>query len=198
MFTGIVEEVGTLQRLEGEQGSLQYRISTTTTFVEGVKTGDSISVNGVCLTAYDVQADSFQVDVSMETRECTTFGASVPEDQVNLERSVTPTTRLGGHIVSGHVDGIGRLEAREDQENESVLWISIPEGLSRYIVPKGSVCVDGVSLTVNRVEKNRYCVTVIPHTLECTTLGYRRVGDEMNIEVDLVARYLAHLIEDRG
>ncbi len=134
----------------------------------------------------------------METRECTTFGASAPQSQVNLERSVTPTTRLGGHIVSGHVDGIGRLEAREDQENESVLWISIPQGLSRYIVPKGSVCVDGVSLTVNRVEKSQYCVTVIPHTLECTTLGGRRAGDEMNIEVDLVARYLAHLIEDRG
>ena len=198
MFTGIVEEVGTFQRLEGEQGSHQYRISTTPAFVEGIKTGDSISINGVCLTAYDVQADSFQVDVSMETRECTTFGASAPQSQVNLERSVTPTTRLGGHIVSGHVDGVGRLEAREDQENESVLWISIPQGLSRYIVPKGSVCVDGVSLTVNRVEKNQYCVTVIPHTLECTTLGYRRVGDEMNIEVDLVARYLAHLIEGRG
>lgn len=198
MFTGIVEEVGTVRRLEEEQGSHRYRVSTTAAFAEGVKTGDSISINGVCLTAYDVQADSFQVDVSMETRECTTFGASAPQSQVNLERSVTPTTRLGGHIVSGHVDGVGRLEAREDQENESVLWISIPEGLSRYIVPKGSVCVDGVSLTVNRVEKNRYCVTVIPHTLECTTLGGRRVGDEMNIEVDLVARYLAHLIEDKG
>lgn len=198
MFTGIVEEVGTLQRLEGEQGTHQYRVCTTSAFAEGVKTGDSIAVNGVCLTAYDVQADSFRVDVSMETRECTTFGAPAPKGQVNLERSVTPTTRLGGHIVSGHVDGVGRLEGREDHENESVLWISIPQGLSRYIVPKGSVCVDGVSLTVNRVEKNRYCVTVIPHTLECTTLGDRRVGDEMNIEVDLVARYLAHLIEDRG
>lgn len=198
MFTGIVEEVGSLQRLEGEQGTHQYRVSTTPAFAEGINTGDSISINGVCLTAYDVQADSFRVDVSMETRECTTFGTSSSEGQVNLERSVTPTTRLGGHIVSGHVDGICRLEARENHENESVLWISIPEDLSRYIVPKGSVCVDGVSLTVNRVEKDRYCVTVIPHTLECTTLGSRREGDEMNIEVDLVARYLAHLIEDRG
>ncbi len=198
MFTGIVEEVGSLQRLEGEQGTHQYRVSTTPAFAEGINTGDSISINGVCLTAYDVQADSFRVDVSMETRECTTFGTSSSEGQVNLERSVTPTTRLGGHIVSGHVDGICRLEARENHENESVLWISIPEDLSRYIVPKGSVCVDGVSLTVNRVEKDRYCVTVIPHTLECTTLGSRRAGDEMNIEVDLVARYLAHLIEDRG
>lgn len=198
MFTGIVEEIGTVRRLEGEQGSHQYQICTTAAFAAGVKTGDSISVNGVCLTAYDVQADSFRVDVSVETRDCTTFGTSASKGQANLERSVTPTTRLGGHIVSGHVDGIGRLEAREDQENESVLWISIPEGLSRYVVPKGSVCVDGVSLTVNRVEKNRYCVTVIPHTLERTTLGYRRVGDEMNIEVDLVARYLAHLIEERG
>ena len=197
MFTGIVEEVGTVSRLEGDKETHQYRISTTSAFAEGVKTGDSISVNGVCLTVYDVQADSFQVDVSMETWECTTFGRPAAEGKVNLERSVTPTTRLGGHIVSGHVDGIGRLMAREDQGNESVLWISIPDGLSRYIVPKGSVCVDGVSLTVNQVEKSRYCVTVIPHTLEHTTLGYRRTGDEMNIEIDLVARYLAHLIENR-
>lgn len=198
MFTGIVEEVGTVRRLEGDPGTHRYQILATAAFVEGIRTGDSICVNGVCLTACDVQGDSFQVDVSAETRECTTFGASAREGHVNLERAITPSTRLGGHIVSGHVDGVGRLVAREDHGSESVLWISIPDGLSRYIVPKGSVCVDGVSLTVNRVEKNRYCVTVIPHTLENTTLGHLQPGAEMNMEVDLVARYLERLMQDRG
>ena len=198
MFTGIVEEVGTVRRLQGNQGTHRYQILATAAFVEGIRTGDSICVNGVCLTACDVQGESFQVDVSTETRECTTFGDSAREGHVNLERSVTPSTRLGGHIVSGHVDGIGKLMAREDHESESVLWISIPDGLSRYIVPKGSVCVEGVSLTVNRVEKHRYCVTVIPHTLENTTLGRLQPGAEMNTEIDLVARYLERLMQDRG
>ncbi len=198
MFTGIVEEVGTVRRLEEDQGAHRYQILATASFVEGIKTGDSICVNGVCLTAYDVQGESFRVDVSTETRECTTFGMSTREGHANLERSVTPSTRLGGHIVSGHVDGIGKLMAREDRESESVLWISIPDGLSRYIVPKGSVCVEGVSLTVNRVEKHQYCVTVIPHTLESTTLGHLQPGTEMNTEIDLVARYLERLMQDRG
>ena len=198
MFTGIVEEVGTVRRLEGDQGTHRYQVLATAAFVEGIRTGDSICVNGVCLTACDVQGESFQVDVSTETRECTTFGTSAREGHVNLERSVTPSTRLGGHIVSGHVDGIGKLMAREDHESESVLWISIPDGLSRYIVPKGSVCVEGVSLTVNRVEKHQYCVTVIPHTLENTTLGHLQPGVEMNTEIDLVARYLERLMQDRG
>ena len=197
MFTGIVEEVGTVRRLEGDQGAHRYQILATAAFVQGIKTGDSICVNGVCLTACDVQGDSFQVDVSTETRERTTFGTSAREGHVNLERSVTPSTRLGGHIVSGHVDGIGKLMEREDHESESVLWISIPDGLSRYIVPKGSVCVEGVSLTVNRVEKHRYCVTVIPHTLENTTLGRLQPGAEMNTEIDLVARYLERLMQDK-
>lgn len=197
MFTGIVEEVGTVRRLEGDEGAHRYQILATAAFVEGIKTGDSICVNGVCLTACDVQGDSFQVDVSTETRERTTFGTSAREGHVNLERSVTPSTRLGGHIVSGHVDGIGKLMEREDHESESVLWISIPDGLSRYIVPKGSVCVEGVSLTVNRVEKHQYCVTVIPHTLKNTTLGRLQPGAEMNTEIDLVARYLERLMQDK-
>ena len=196
MFTGIVEEVGNARRLKEEKDIHQYQVQTTAAFTSGVKTGDSISINGVCLTAYDVQGHSFRVDVSMETRDCTTFGKPSRNTQVNLERSVTPTTRLGGHIVSGHIDGMGRLMAREDHENESVLWICVPDGLSRYIAPKGSVCVDGVSLTINRVEKNQFCVTVIPHTLKNTTLGYLQSEDEMNVEVDLIARYLERLVKD--
>ncbi|MYB88649.1 MAG: riboflavin synthase [Proteobacteria bacterium] len=198
MFTGIVEEVGTVHRLEENQSIHRYQILATVAFAEGVKTGDSICVNGVCLTVCNVRDDSFQVDVSTETRKCTTFGTSAQKGQVNLERSAMPSTRLGGHIVSGHVDGIGRLMVREDGEGESVLWIAIPDNLSRYIVPKGSVCVDGVSLTVNQVEKNRFCVTVIPHTLKSTTLGHLQPGTEMNIEVDLMARYLERLMQDRG
>ena len=193
MFTGIVEEVGVVQRLEEGEDIHQYQVQTSAAFMSGVKTGESISVNGVCLTAYNLQEHSFQADVSMETRRCTTFGKPRQGDQVNLERSVTPTTRLGGHIVSGHIDGIVRLIAREDHGNESDLWISVPDELSRYIAPKGSICLDGVSLTINRAEKGQCCVTVIPHTLKNTTLGSRVPEDEMNLEVDLVARYLEQL-----
>ncbi len=195
MFTGIVEEVGSAHKLKEEKDIHQYQVRSTPAFASEVETGDSVSISGVCLTVYDVQSHSFRADVSMETRRCTTFGNPSRHDRVNLERAVTPSTRLGGHIVSGHIDGIGMLEVREDNENESVLWISTPPDLSRYMAPKGSVCVDGVSLTVNQVKEDQYCVTVIPHTLENTTLGRVQPGDEMNLEVDLVARYLERLMQ---
>ena len=195
MFTGIIEELGRAHKLKEEKDIYQYQVHSTPEFVSQIKTGDSISISGVCLTAYAIHKTSFNVDVSVETLRCTTLGSLSRNNRVNLERAVTPSTRLGGHIVNGHVDGIGTLETREDSENESVLWFSVPLSLTKYIAIKGSVCVDGVSLTVNQIEENRYSVTVIPHTLDNTTLGQIRPGDKVNLEVDLIARYLERLME---
>lgn len=193
MFTGIVEEVGTVHRTVEEGGAYQYRVHSSSSFTDGVGTGDSIAVNGVCLTAREVRKGSFIVDVSRETRRCTTFGGRLRGEHVNLERAATPATRLGGHLVNGHVDGLGSVTERNDAEHETVLWIAAPPDLTRYIAVKGSICIDGVSLTVNRIERERHSVTIIPHTLQNTTLRSLGCGDAVNIEVDLIARYLEQL-----
>lgn len=193
MFTGIIEEVGAIHQVIEEEGAYQYHVHSSASFTDGVRAGDSIAVNGVCLTACKVHEGSFIVDVSRETRQCSTFGGGLRNNHVNLERAVTPATRLGGHLVSGHVDGLGTLAERRDDESETVLWIAAPPDLSRYIAVKGSICIDGVSLTVNRIERYRHSVTLIPHTLESTTLRSLQRGDAVNIEVDLIARYLEQL-----
>lgn len=193
MFTGIVEEIGAIRQIAAKKDVHQYHIHATPSFTNEVKTGDSIAVNGVCLTALDIQKGSFVVDVSSETRRCTTFGSKVRNDQVNLERAVTPATRLGGHIVNGHVDGLGTLAERSDDENEVVFWFTAPSDLARYIAVKGSICIDGVSLTVNQVKHDQHSVTIIPHTLQNTTLHSLQPGDMVNMEVDLIARYLEQL-----
>ncbi|MDE0250337.1 MAG: riboflavin synthase [Gammaproteobacteria bacterium] len=198
MFTGIIEEVGRARLLREEKDIFRYLVHSSSGFTAEIAKGDSISVNGVCLTAYDIGENSFSVDISVASRDCTTFGCALRHDHVNLERAVTPTTRLGGHFVSGHVDGVGALAAREDGEHESVLWFSSPPELLRYIAPKGSISVDGVSLTVNEVKRDQYCVTVIPHTLDNTILGMAMPGDKVNMEVDLIARYLENLMQNRG
>jgi len=198
MFTGIIEEIGTIHNVVNKSDIHQYRIQVSTEFMNGVLIGDSIAVNGVCLTAYELENDSFQVDVSSETQKCTSFGQinieePISENQVNLERAVTPTTRLGGHFVSGHVDGLGILHKREDTSNETVLWISSPAELVKYIATKGSICINGVSLTVNETKGDQHCLTIIPHTLQNTTLKSLQEQDVVNIEVDLLARYLENL-----
>ncbi len=193
MFTGIIEELGTIEKVAFDNDIHQYRIHVSTEFIEGVKSGDSIAVDGICLTAYDLEKNSFQVDVSTETQHCTSFGHSKASHQVNLERSVTPTTRLGGHMVSGHVDGLGTVVKRDDNDNETVLWVKISADLVKYIAVKGSVCVNGVSLTVNQTLEDQFCVTIIPHTLQNTTLNMIQTTDLVNIEVDLIARYLEKL-----
>ncbi len=198
MFTGIIEEVGNIHSVANKQDIHQYQIQASNDFIQGVQQGDSIAVNGVCLTAYDVQADSFYVDVSQETQKCTSFGYISDNSQVNLERAVTPSTRLGGHFVSGHVDGLGALVQREDKENETILWIQAPENLSKYIAVKGSICINGVSLTVNKVKGDQCCITIIPHTLTNTTLNAIKVQDRVNIEVDLIARYLERIIQAKS
>ncbi len=194
MFTGIVEELGIIRKIAEKKDIDQYQIQTASSFTADVKTGDSIAINGVCLTAYDIQEETFVVDVSQETKRCTTFGGLIRNNQVNLERAVTPSTRLGGHIVSGHVDGLGKLTDRIDHENESILWVTGPSDLTKYIAIKGSICIDGVSLTVNQIKQDQHCVTIIPHTLQNTTLNSLQHGDMVNIEVDLLARYVEKLI----
>jgi riboflavin synthase len=196
MFTGIIEEVGTIQSIGEEDDIHQYYIQTSVDFMNSVKIGDSVAVNGVCLTAYELKNDSFQVDVSSETQKCTSFGQPNRENKVNLERAVTPTTRLGGHFVSGHVDGLGRLVKRDDNTNETVLWVSCPAELVKYIATKGSICINGVSLTVNETKEDQHCLTIIPHTLQNTTLKSLQVQDVVNIEVDLIARYLEKLSQN--
>ena len=197
MFTGIIEEIGTIYSIADKEDIHQYHIHASTSFINGIQRGDSIAVNGICLTAYDIQQDSFHIDVSKETQKCTSFGVPIRDNRVNLERAVTPLTRLGGHLVSGHIDGLGTLVKREDNHNETILWISNPLELAKYVAVKGSICVNGVSLTVNEIKDNQLCVTIIPHTLENTTLNFIQERDLVNIEVDLIARYLEQFINSR-
>jgi len=195
MFTGIIEDIGTIHKIDEKNDIHQYQIQTNTPFCNDVKLGDSIAINGVCLTAYKIQKDTFSVDVSQETQQCTTFCGQIRNKQVNLERAVTPTTRLGGHIVSGHIDGLGKLTKRVDHDNETILWFETPADLVKYIAVKGSICIDGVSLTVNRIKGSQHCVTIIPHTLQNTTLNSLQLGNMVNIEVDLLARHIEQLIK---
>lgn len=195
MFTGIIEEIGTIRNVADKDDIHQYRIQVSAEFMKEVQLGDSIAISGICLTAYNIQKDSFQVDVSKETQKCTSFGQPIRNNQVNLERAVTPSTRLGGHLVSGHIDGLGTLVQREDNNNETIFWIRSPAELVKYIAVKGSICINGVSLTVNQTKGEQHCVTIIPHTLKHTTLMSLQVQDLVNIEVDLIARYLEKLYQ---
>ena len=197
MFTGIIEELGLIQHVSNQSDIHQYKIKVSDGFISDIKKGDSIAVNGVCLTAYQIENNQFYVDVSEETQSCTNFANLINEEHVNLERAVMPTTRLGGHFVSGHVDGMGSLSKRDDKENESILWFTAPDELLKYIAVKGSVCINGVSLTVNLLDNKQFCVTIIPHTLNNTTLKFLQVGDKANIEVDLIARYLEQIIQTK-
>ncbi len=198
MFTGIIEEIGTIHSIADKEDIHQYHINASTNFIGGMQRGDSIAVNGICLTAYDIQQDSFLIDVSKETQKCTSFGMPIRDNRVNLERAVTPSTRLGGHLVSGHIDGLGTLAKRDDNHNETILWISHSADLVKYIAVKGSICINGVSLTVNEIKDNQLCVTIIPHTLKNTTLSSIQEKDLVNIEVDLIARYLEQIVNSRA
>lgn len=193
MFTGIVQAVGHIAAREARGGDARLVVDAATLDLADVAIGDSIAVAGVCLTVVAIDGARWIADVSAETLACTTLGALVVGDGVNLEKALRLADRLGGHLVSGHVDGVGRV-ARIDDDGASQRWtFSVPAALARYIAVKGSICVDGTSLTVNEVGDDGCGVTLIPHTLGATTFGARRVGDAVNIEVDLVARYLERL-----
>ncbi|MEO5574520.1 MAG: riboflavin synthase, partial [Gammaproteobacteria bacterium] len=193
MFTGIIESIGTLVSLERHGNDARLRMASGKLDLGGVRVGDSIAVSGVCLTVTDLYGDGFCVDVSHETLSCTTFSDLKTNAHVNLEKSLTPSTPLGGHWVSGHVDGVGTVVKRYADGQSLRLNIKVPDVLARYIASKGSICMDGVSLTVNAVSGAEFEVNLIPHTLRETTLDNLAVSDQVNIEVDIIARYLERL-----
>jgi riboflavin synthase len=193
MFTGIVEELGTVAAIEDQGDAIRLSIHATTV-LEDAGLGDSISVNGCCLTITTLDADSWTADVMQETLDKTSLYGVRPGDPVNLERAVTADKRLGGHIVQGHVDGVGTVVSRTPSEHWEVVEISLPTDLSRYLVDKGSITVDGVSLTVVEAGDERFTVSLIPETLARTTLGARRPGDRVNLEVDIIAKYVERLL----
>lgn len=193
MFTGIVAAMGTLleRSARGDEGRL--RIAVGMLDLGDVSIGDSIAVNGCCLTVVELEADSFSADVSNETLRCTTLGSLEPGRRVNLEKSMRLGDRLGGHLVSGHVDGIGALLRRKSDGDSLRLELRAPAELARYIARKGCICIDGVSLTVNEVEGTDFSVNIIPHTRAETIVGQYREGQQVNLEVDLLARYIERL-----
>jgi riboflavin synthase len=197
MFTGIVEELGEVVRRSesgGDSALLAVRGPLVTT---DARRGDSIAVNGVCLTVVDVEDGTFTADVMGETLRRSSLRTLRPGDPVNLERAVTPATRLGGHLVQGHVDGVGEIAGREPAQQWETVRFGLPAQLARYVVEKGSITVDGVSLTVVAAGDDWFSVGLIPTTLKLTTLGHKRVGDLVNIEVDVVAKYVERLLGDR-
>ena len=194
MFTGIITAVGTLTALQPRGSDVRLRIATGKLDLRDVHLGDSIAVSGVCLTAVELPGDGFWADASRETLECTILGEAAPGMKVNLEKALTPTTRLGGHLVSGHVDGIGTVTVWQPDGRSWRLRIQAPDSLARYIAAKGSICIDGVSLTVNRVDGAAFELNIVPHTLAETTLADFKVGQRVNLEVDLIARYLERLL----
>lgn len=194
MFTGIIQAVGRIAALQPRDGDLRLVINTGSLPMEDVNPGDSIAVSGVCLTVVDKMSDGFSADVSGETLRCTLIGSLAVSDAVNLEKALTLETRLGGHLVSGHVDGIGSVTARKQDSRSVRFTVRAPAQLARYIAVKGSICVDGVSLTVNAVDGADFELNIVPHTLAATTLHACRPGHQVNLEVDLVARYLERLL----
>jgi riboflavin synthase len=195
MFTGLIRAVGVLAEREPQGHDVRLRIGGAAEIITGLTPGASIAVNGACLTATRYTDDGFWADVSRETLDCTTLGELAQGDPVNLEPALRPIDPLGGHLVSGHVDGIGRLVAQHPDGRSWRLRFEAPAELARYIAAKGSICVDGVSLTVNSVSGRLFEVNIIPHTREQTILGDYQPGRRVNLEVDLLARYLERLMQ---
>ncbi len=205
MFTGIIEELGTVEAVVDQGDAVRLTIRAETV-LDDVRPGDSIAVNGCCLTAVSATSsteggpvDLWTADVMQETLDQTSLRGARPGDRVNLERAVTPTTRLGGHIVQGHVDGVGQIVSRTPSDHWEVVEISMPTALAKYVVDKGSITVDGVSLTVVTTGSTgegheTFTVSLIPETLSRTTLGHRRPGDRVNLETDVIARHVEKLV----
>lgn len=194
MFTGIIEGVGRLIARAPRGGDARLHVDAGSLPFDDVRTGESIAVNGVCLTVVALDAASFQADASNETLALTTLGGLADDAALNLERAMRPDDRLGGHLVSGHVDGVGRVERIEPDARAQRWRFSAPPGVLRYVAKKGSICVDGVSLTVNAVDDAGFEVALIPHTVANTAFASTAVGDAVNLEVDLVARYVERLM----
>ena len=194
MFTGIIQSIGQIVAIEPKGEDARVRVQTNKLDLADVQLGDSIAVNGVCLTAVELPGDGFWADVSGETLARTTFRQIKTGLAVNLEKALTPNTRLGGHLVSGHVDGIGEVTQKYTSGRSIRFHIKAPYELAKYIAEKGSITVDGISLTVNSVAGAEFTLNIVPHTLVETTMGNMQTGDPVNLEVDIIARYLERLL----
>jgi len=193
MFTGIIESLGTLSAIRPAGRGRQVVIDSDIA-LEGIKPGDSIAVNGACLTAVSLSGHRFQADVSPETMSKTTFGSAKVGDRVNVERALRLSDRIDGHLVSGHIDGVGTIQKLTPLDNAMIIRIEAPKALSRYFIGKGSVAVDGISLTINRCWENGFEVSIIPHTAKLTTLPHKRQGDPVNIETDMIGKYVERFL----
>lgn len=196
MFTGIVANLGEVKSIDNLSDSIRVTIKSAELTAE-LKRGDSIAVNGACLTAVNLTTSSFTADVMRETLAKTALGELTAGSRVNLELPMRPSDRLGGHMVLGHVDGVGKIISREPSENWDWLRVELPAELMKYVVHKGSIAIDGVSLTVNEVNARQVGFSLIPETLASTTLGIKQVGDSVNVEVDIMAKHIERLLEAR-
>jgi riboflavin synthase len=196
MFTGIVEELGNVKALRRDAGAARLTVSASTV-LGGTVLGDSISVNGVCLTVVEMGKAEFSADVALETLKVTNLGDLSVGQQVNLERALQLSARIGGHLVSGHVDAVGRIRAKKQEGNSWRMSIDTPAPALRYIIKKGSVAIDGISLTVADVDASGFSIAMIPHTAKLTTLGAKHAGDSVNLETDLIGKYVEKLLAGR-
>jgi len=196
MFTGIIEEMGSVKALRREAGSAQLTIFASTV-LDNTALGDSICVNGVCLTVVDIGRSEFSADIANETLKVTGLGELQGGQKVNLERALQLSARIGGHLVTGHVDAVGRIREKRQEGNSWRVFIEAPETALRYIIKKGSVAVDGISLTVADVDKTGFSIAMIPHTAKLTTLGFKSAGDSVNLETDIIGKYVERLLSGR-
>ncbi len=194
MFTGIIEELGKVSGIEQQQDAIRLTISCSKVLSD-LKRGDSISCSGTCLTAIEIDGTSFTADVMLETLKRSSLSEVKVGDVINLERAMNHDTRFGGHIVQGHVDGVGEFLSREKSDNWDWVKVSIPQDLMKYVVMKGSITIDGISLTVNEVGEDHIALSLIPETLEVTTLGYKKPGDKVNVEADVLAKHIERLMQ---
>ena len=197
MFSGIVEEMGAVQAIEKGLAGTKLSILASA-ILDDLQVGDSVSVSGACLTATKIEDQSFMVDVSTETMNCTNLGTIAVGTPLNLERAMKLNARMGGHLVTGHVDGLGTLRAREQDGNAIYLTVEAADDIMRYCVPKGSITIDGISLTINAVKGQAFWVAIIPHTAKVTTIGLKQIGDSVNLESDLIGKYVERLLQSSG
>ena len=197
MFTGIIEGLGTITKIRSSGQGKRLTIEADYP-LDHAKIGDSIAVSGACLTAVMIEGKSFEVDVSPETLSKTTFGKAKIGDRVNLERALRLSDRIDGHLVSGHIDGIGSVKNIKTLGNAIIITFEVPESLSRYMIKKGSVAVDGISLTINNCDHDNFEVSIIPHTAKLTSIGFKKIGDHVNIETDMIGKYVERFIRNNN
>ena len=196
MFTGIIEEMGSVKTLRHEAGAARLVVSASMV-LGGTAPGDSICVNGVCLTVVDMDKRGFSADVAVETLKVTNLGELKTGAKVNLERALQLSARIGGHLVSGHVDAVGRIREKREEGNGWRIFIDAPDTVLRYVIKKGSIAIDGISLTVADVDKKGFSIAMIPHMAKLTTLGFKSAGDSINLETDLIGKYVERLLAGR-